>query len=62
MGRYETSLELLNAGVISGYDITIEAAITKLMHLLGKYEDINEVRNALNKSLKGEISTLNCRF
>jgi len=56
MGRYETSLDLLNMGVISGHDITMEAAVTKLMYLLGKCDDINEVRNALNISLKGEIS------
>lgn len=56
MGRYETSLELLNAGVISGQDITIEAAITKLMHILGRYTEKDTVRKELNKALKGEIS------
>ena len=38
MGLYETSREMLNAGVISGKDITSEASVTKLMHLLGRYE------------------------
>lgn len=56
MGKYQTGLELFKAGVISGYDITTEAAITKLMYLLGQgycYEEI--VRN-MNESLRGEIS------
>ena len=35
MGLYETSREMLKAGVLSGKDITSEASITKLMHLLG---------------------------
>lgn len=58
MGRYETSRELLNCGVSSGYDITMEAAVSKLMHLLSKEEDINEIKKYLNSSIKGEI-TLN---
>lgn len=56
MGQYETSLELLNAGVVSGKDMTTEAAITKLMFLLGQHLSTSEVKMYLNKSLRGEIS------
>lgn len=56
LGRYETSRHLLNAGVVSGYDITTEAATTKLMILLGQNLDGEEVKMLLNKSLKGEIT------
>ena len=56
MGLYETSLELLNKGVVSGHDITIEAAVTKFMHVLGQSNNIEEVKKLLNDSLKGEIT------
>jgi L-asparaginase len=47
---------LLNTGVISGYDITTEAATTKLMVLLAQDLKFEEVKMLLNKSLKGEIT------
>jgi L-asparaginase len=56
MGLYETSRQMLAAGVISGKDITSEASVTKLMHLLGRYSSREKVVQSLNKSLAGEIS------
>lgn len=55
-GKYETSIELEKIGVISGKDISTEAAITKLMYLLGQGLSNKEVKILLKKSLRGEIS------
>lgn len=56
MKRYENGRQLLEAGVTSGYDSTIEAAVTKLMFLLGHSLTPDEVRRLMNQSLAGEIT------
>ena len=56
MGLYETSRQMLAAGVVSGQDITSEASVTKLMHLLGRFSSKEKVVESLNISLAGEIS------
>ena len=56
MGRYETSLPLLEAGVISGQDITTEAAVTKLMFLLGNFKKNEDIIKYLQQSISGEIN------
>ena len=56
MERYETGLHLLDAGVISGYDSTVEALITKLMLLLGHGMSHNEIREKLSQPIAGEFT------
>ena len=56
MGRYETSFHLKDAGVVSGYDSTVESAVTKLMFLQARYSDSHVIRSFMNRSLCGEIT------
>ena len=56
MWRYETGIHMLEIGIISGHDITTEAAVTKLMYLLANCNSTEEIKASLNKSLKGEIN------
>ena len=59
MNLYQTGKALRNAGALSGFDITIEGALTKLFHLMGKYEDNAEVKMYVEQNLRGEISLKN---
>ncbi|WP_321286979.1 asparaginase [uncultured Sunxiuqinia sp.] len=56
MGQYQTSRELKKMGVISGKDMTTEAAVTKLMFLLGQGLGHDDIKLHLRKNLSGEIS------
>ena len=58
MGRYETSLNLVNAGVMSAYDSTTEAIVTKLMYLLGEYSNPDEIKHRLSVSMCGEMTVI----
>ena len=54
-GRYETSKKLQQIGVISGADMTTEAALTKLMLLIGEYGSSN-AKTMIGLSLAGELT------
>lgn len=56
MGQYETSTELKKLGIISGKDITTEAAITKLMYLLAQNVATSSFKTIFETSLRGEMS------
>jgi L-asparaginase len=53
-GKYETSVGLKKLGVISGGDMTTEAAVTKMMFLLNKRHSPKKLKSLLMKNLSGE--------
>lgn len=57
-GKYETSHHLQEIGVISGSDMTAEAAITKLMFLLGNHKNMERIKLLLEQPLAGELTIL----
>lgn len=57
MGRYEASRDLVESGVVGGADLTFEAALTKMMYLMGKYDDPEKVRFYLERNIRGEMSS-----
>ena len=53
---YQTGRLALEKGVIQGFDMTSEAAVTKLMWALGRTQDLNEVRAIFSENFAGEIT------
>ena len=56
MEAYSTGIILKEIGVVSGYDSTTEAALTKLFFLLGQENEIQNVKKRLSENLRGEIT------
>lgn len=55
MESYACGMRLKEIGVLSGYDMTTEAAVTKIMLLTGQYAENKEVRHFLSQPLNGEF-------
>ncbi len=56
LGAYETSGALKEAGAVSGYDITTEAAVAKLYYLFSRGLSDPEIRKRMERSLRGEVT------
>jgi L-asparaginase len=56
MSKYETGMQLKKIGVISGHDITTEAAVTKLMYLLGQHILPSNFKKTFETSIRGELT------
>lgn len=58
MDAYSTGILLKKIGVISGFDSTTEAALTKLFFILGQTNNIQNIKRMLQENLRGEISNI----
>jgi len=56
LGKYETSKKLQQMGIISGYDMTFEATVTKLMYLMGQDLTNTQIAFLMEQSLRGELT------
>ncbi|KEQ30011.1 asparaginase [Pedobacter antarcticus] len=56
LGKYETSKKLQQMGIVSGYDMTFEATVTKLMYLMGKGLTTAEIASLMEQNLRGELT------
>ena len=56
LGTYETSRALRDIGAINGGDMTIEAAMTKLLYLFSKAYPVDTIRELMGRNLRGELS------
>jgi L-asparaginase len=56
LGKYETSKQLQQMGIISGFDMTFEATVTKLMYLMGQDLTATQIAFLMEQSLRGELT------
>jgi L-asparaginase len=55
-GKYETSSIFQKIGVVGGNDLTTEAAVTKMMYVLGKYKNTQTAKKILSENICGEMN------
>ncbi len=56
LGAYETSAGLKEAGAVSGFDMTTEAAVTKLYYLFSRGYPVERVKELMARDLRGELT------
>lgn len=57
MSKYETGTALAATGILNGFDITTEAALTKMMHVLGRKIPLEEKKSLMQTPINGEMTT-----